>query len=127
LRNRIPTGVEIWLETAWRPPLPVLIELSKKFPELEFQLYFVIEGIGEGLARFKNGETLCYDYVEVDSRSVDWLLSHETPLYKVYRSLFADPARREWVLMRWGICPINSDERKEGFEAASEASLAAEA
>src|SRR5262245_34090949 len=33
----ISTGVEMWFETAWRPPLPVLLELSKKFPALEFQ------------------------------------------------------------------------------------------
>jgi hypothetical protein len=114
----IPGGAEMWYETAWRPGLPVLFELSKKFPELEFQLYFVIEGIGEGLARFKNGETLCYDYAEVDWKSVDSLLSHETPLYKVYRSLFADPARREWVLMKWGICPINPDGATDDLAAA---------
>jgi hypothetical protein len=101
--ERIPTGAEMWFDTAWRPPLPVLLELSKKFPELEFRLYFVIEGIGEGLARFKNGETLCDDYAKVDWESVDSLLSHETPIYKVYRSLFAFPAYREWVLMKLGV------------------------
>jgi hypothetical protein len=48
--ERIPTGAEMWFDTVWDPPLRVLHELSKKFPELEFQLYFVIEG---GDARLK--------------------------------------------------------------------------
>jgi Ferredoxin-like domain in Api92-like protein len=75
--EKIPIGAEMWFDTAWGPPLPVVLELSKKFPELEFQLYFVIEDNGEGSARFKNGETLCNDYA--DFESVDSLLSHETP------------------------------------------------
>jgi hypothetical protein len=110
--ERLPGGAEMFYDTAWRPGLPILVELSKKFPELEFQLYFVIEGIGEGLARFKNGETLCYDYEEVQhSKPVKVLLSQETRLYKIYRSLFAYPVCREWVLTLWGI-PINPGEQK---------------
>jgi hypothetical protein len=62
--ERIPTGAEVWFDTAWSPPMPVLLELSKKFPELEFQLYYFQEGMGQGLARFKNGEKLYYNYVE---------------------------------------------------------------
>jgi hypothetical protein len=120
--ERIPTGVEMWYETAWRPGLPVLLELSTKFPELEFQLYFVIEGNEEGLARFKNSETLCYDYESPHEKSVEWLLSHETRLYKIYRSLFADPACREWVLMKLGICPPDRDKETKALEAANESS-----
>jgi hypothetical protein len=118
----IPDGVQMSYETAWRPGSAVLVELSKKFPELEFQLYFIIEGNEEGLARFKNGEILYTDYEEVHSKSVDWLLRHETRLYKIYRSLFADPACREWVLMKLGICPINPDGATEDLPAAVEAS-----
>jgi hypothetical protein len=62
--ERIPTGTEICFDTAWSPPTPVLLKLSKKFPELEFRLYFVVEMVGQGLARFKNGETLFFESVE---------------------------------------------------------------
>jgi Ferredoxin-like domain in Api92-like protein len=64
--EKIPTGADMWLDTAWAPPWPVLLELSEKFPELEFQLDFYIEMRAEGKARIKNGETLYYDYVDLD-------------------------------------------------------------
>ena len=117
----IPGGVAMWFDTAWSPPVPVLLELSKQFPELEFQIYFVIEGIGEGLGRFRNGETLYHDYAKLES--IDSLLSNETRLYNVYRSLFGIPGREDLGLMKWEIIPpANSDRGTEAFEAANEAS-----
>jgi hypothetical protein len=71
--EEIPTGAEMWFDTAGYPPWPVLLELSKKFPELEFHLCFVIEGIGKGLVRCKNGEELSCNCTRAGWESPDWL------------------------------------------------------
>jgi hypothetical protein len=60
--ERIPHGAEICFETAWAPPVPVLLELSKKFPKLEFRLYYEINGDGEGLVWYKNGHALASEW-----------------------------------------------------------------
>ncbi|MEM2174133.1 MAG: hypothetical protein QXI58_00710 [Candidatus Micrarchaeia archaeon] len=44
-------------ETAWSPPIPIIIELSKKFPDLWFQLRFFERGMGFcGIINVRNGE-----------------------------------------------------------------------
>jgi hypothetical protein len=106
--ERIPNGAEIWFDTAWNPPVPVILELSKKFPELEFQLYFTEEWMREGLAQFKNGQTLLDGYALVDLLS-ESLLGRETPLQKAYLSLFAIPA--ESGLIKWEIIPLGNSDR----------------
>jgi hypothetical protein len=121
--ERIPTGAEIWFDTPWTPPVPVLLELSKKFPELEFQLYFTEEWMGEGLAQFKNGETLLYGHAKSVDLLSESLLGRETPLQQAYRSLFAIPGRGESGLMKWEIIPpANSDRGTKALEVANESS-----
>jgi hypothetical protein len=59
---------ELHFDTAWGPPWPVLSELSKKFPVLEFRFFFGgIEPGMEGLALFKNGERLFAEAVDYNS------------------------------------------------------------
>lgn len=50
-------GVNVYFDTAWSPSIPVTVELSKRFPELEFTHNFQEEG-GDfsGYEKFKNGE-----------------------------------------------------------------------
>jgi hypothetical protein len=51
---------EIIFNTAWSTPLPVLLLLSTKFPEVEFRLKYACEDIGYncGAIVFKGGEIL---------------------------------------------------------------------
>ena len=65
-------GCDSWLEddilhfdTAWSPPIPVLIALSKKYPNNEFYLEFEDE-CEEGLKQiaFINGETYGYNIID---------------------------------------------------------------
>lgn len=121
--ERIPIGAEIWFDTAWDPPVPVLLELSKKFPELEFQLYFTEEWMREGLAQFKNGETLLYGCANNVDLLSESLLGRQTPLQQAYRSLFAIPDRGESGLMKSAIIfPANSDRGTTSLEVANESS-----
>lgn len=46
-------------ESAWSPPCPVILEMSKKFPELEFQLRYFEGGSGfNGLYECIAGKTV---------------------------------------------------------------------
>lgn len=46
-------------ETAWAPPVPVIEQLSKRYPKLNFKLFYEIEGgLGKDRMYFKKGETL---------------------------------------------------------------------
>lgn len=48
--------IEILLDTAWSPPIPFFEEISKKFPNLTFYLYYEEPGMGfEGDAIFSCG------------------------------------------------------------------------
>jgi hypothetical protein len=60
--ERIPRGTEISFETAWALPVRVILELSKKFPKLEFRLYYEIKGDGDGLVWLKNGKALASEW-----------------------------------------------------------------
>ena len=54
--------------SAWSPPTPVIVELSKYFPELEFTLGFIDEGMGfAGTCSIKNGN--CQETVIEDHQS----------------------------------------------------------
>jgi len=52
--------IELCFDTAWVPPIPVILEASKRFPTLEFDLeYFEADGhFFEGVYRVKDGITL---------------------------------------------------------------------
>ncbi len=56
----------IGFATAWSPPVPVIIELSKQFPKLTFTLKYWEGGVGfRGILRCKSGNILrqaSYDY-----------------------------------------------------------------
>lgn len=54
--------------TAWSPPIPVIEQLSKKFPSLTLTLKYADEGGGFlGIIQFKNGD--CIDESELDWNS----------------------------------------------------------
>jgi hypothetical protein len=66
--QRISGGAEIVFHTAFGPPLPVLLELSRRFPKLDVRLSFGgPEMYLEGLARFKKGVMVFYDEVACNS------------------------------------------------------------
>jgi hypothetical protein len=51
-------GVNVYFDTAWSPCTPVTLELSKRFPELEFTHYFQEEcGDFSGYEKYKNGKS----------------------------------------------------------------------
>lgn len=57
----------IYFETAWSPPIPVIIELAKKYPDVEFILEYIDEGwFFAGSTTFRNDEILEKE-VECDS------------------------------------------------------------
>jgi hypothetical protein len=52
-----PEGAMIRFDTAWSPPLAVLLALSKKFPSLEIELHWTSAESGyQGMARYVGGE-----------------------------------------------------------------------
>lgn len=53
-------------ETAWSAPFPVVMELSKRFPELTFRHEWADEDIGNncGWREFRNGEVVDHDRLE---------------------------------------------------------------
>jgi hypothetical protein len=51
--------IGLCFDTAWVPPVPVIIEVSKRFPTLEFDLEYWENGCDfEGVYRVKHGITL---------------------------------------------------------------------
>lgn len=49
-------------DTAWAPPLPVVLAMSEKFPDIEFQLTYFESGMEfNGILRCKAGEILRQD------------------------------------------------------------------
>jgi hypothetical protein len=60
--ERIPRGAEISFKTAWAPPARVILELSNRFPKLEFRIYYEIKGDGDGLVWLKNGKALASEW-----------------------------------------------------------------
>lgn len=66
----------LWFETAWSPPIPVIGELARRFPELEFTHRWADEDIGQNCGRmeYENGERV-EAYIPVGNReSVDFAL-----------------------------------------------------
>ena len=57
VEDETDTNYIIHFSTAWAPPLPVIKELGKKFPLLEFDLRYFEMGAGfNGLLRIEQGE-----------------------------------------------------------------------
>jgi len=51
--------IRYFFETAWSPPLPWVLKISQKYPNLSFELEYCEEGMGfGGLIEFKNGDCL---------------------------------------------------------------------
>jgi hypothetical protein len=60
--------VEINFQTAWSPPTPVILELSARFPSLEFQLYSSDEGGG-----FEETDTIaCGEVIATKDHRLDY-------------------------------------------------------
>ena len=53
-------------DTAWSPPIPVIVQASKMFPELEFELRFFEQGAGF------NGILICREGVVIENRTGDY-------------------------------------------------------
>jgi hypothetical protein len=58
-------------ETAWDPPFPVIMELSRRFPELIFNHEWADENLGYncGWRSFRNGSVLDADAFEDDDEA----------------------------------------------------------
>jgi hypothetical protein len=57
--NTTDTRADLGFNTAWSPPLPVIVELSKQFPNLTFTLKYWECGMGfRGIFRAKAGQIL---------------------------------------------------------------------
>src|SRR5215471_10175751 len=69
-------SIKILFETAWKPPLPVIKEASKQFPDLLFYLDFTVEDGGDsgGLYRARNGGDAYAD----TSKIARWEFEHGT-------------------------------------------------
>jgi hypothetical protein len=60
--------------TAWSPPMPVIIELSKRFPKVEFVMKYADEGAGfVGIISFINGEENIIAHPKSDSKEFNEL------------------------------------------------------
>lgn len=60
----------IYFDTAWSPPLPVINQLSKKYPDLTFEFAFAEEqaGISTGDMVVQNGEIIKGGFFDDDSK-----------------------------------------------------------
>jgi hypothetical protein len=55
--EELEEGIRYSFDTAWAPPIPVVIKMGEMFPELKFKLSFSEEGMGfEGDLIVENGE-----------------------------------------------------------------------
>ncbi len=56
-------------DTAWSPPINVILALSKMFPEADFRLSYTEQGMGfYGIAQFSGGICYCDDCRDVDDK-----------------------------------------------------------
>ena len=66
LQNATDQRADLGFDTAWSPPEPVIMELSRQFPKLTFTLKYWEGGCGfRGILRVKAGKVLYaanYDY-----------------------------------------------------------------
>jgi hypothetical protein len=52
-------GVKVSCQSAWSPPLPLILEASKQFPKLRFKVNYFEGGVGfKGVYECKAGEVL---------------------------------------------------------------------
>ena len=59
---------EFTFDTAWSTPYPVIEQLSKKFPNIKFTVYYADEDIGSnyGEYQFINGEEIAHHHYDVE-------------------------------------------------------------
>jgi len=50
--SNIDDNQTLWFDTAWSTPYPVLLELSSKFPDIEFTIEFADEDIGSNTGKY---------------------------------------------------------------------------
>jgi|SRR6516225_932373 hypothetical protein len=64
--------IELCFDTAWTPPIPVVLEASKRFPKLEFDLeYYELDGtFFEGVYQVKNGINLMERHGLIDFNAI---------------------------------------------------------
>jgi hypothetical protein len=61
-------------QTAWNCPMPILIALSEKFPDIDFIVAWADEGGGSEMFRLKNGEAQNIDAISVRSDLFEYLV-----------------------------------------------------
>ena len=62
INDEYEDGVEYFFTTAWSPPEPIVIKMSKMFPLLNFELRFFEQGVGfNGILECQGGEVLQQD------------------------------------------------------------------
>ncbi|MBR0510000.1 MAG: hypothetical protein IJJ85_07760 [Clostridia bacterium] len=66
----------LWFETAWSPPVPVIEELARRFPELEFTHRWADEDIGHncGMHEYAAGERTEEFYPDGQKDRIDFAL-----------------------------------------------------
>ena len=66
-------GSVINFETAWSPPIPVITELARRFPDFRFELEYEEPGMGfEGTCVWESGNMILDDY-----RQMEWTEEEE--------------------------------------------------
>ena len=65
---------KIWFNTAWSAPIPVVSELSNKYPDIEFAIEWADEDIGSNCGRmvFKNGERIEEYFPETHKEAIEY-------------------------------------------------------
>jgi len=65
-------------DTAWSPPTPVVLAMSRKFPLLHFELCYVEPGMMfKGWFECENGEVLVDDFTEMTREDFEYLYGTE--------------------------------------------------
>ena len=59
ITDELESELAYFFESAWAPPTPVILEMSRKFPTLSFELRYFEQGVGfNGIFVAENGEVL---------------------------------------------------------------------
>ena len=79
----------IFFQTAWSAPLPVIEALSKKFPDLTFEIFYADEDTGSntGWFRYKDGEAIIENPLENGSNEAFELAFELNPGNEEYYKL----------------------------------------
>lgn len=72
-REEYPHGVAYTFDTAWSPPLPMLVKLSEQFPGLHLTLEWEEEQGFGGTFEFDNGEASETDAYDVPSSHAEYV------------------------------------------------------